>query len=102
VADTIPSASISYDEKISRPMGSKQAKRRKISAESIVEMAAAVVPIADSQKRRVIEPRRRNKISLMQSENVPISVRKELFPKMAAEVMASFDARTFFWRTMNP
>jgi hypothetical protein len=58
-------------------------------------MAAAVVSIADSQSRRVIEPRRRNNISLMQSEDVPISVRKEFFSKMAAEVMASFDAGTF-------
>jgi hypothetical protein len=50
MGDAIPPASRSSGEKLSRPMGSKQAKRRKINDVNSFEMAAAVASIAESQR----------------------------------------------------
>jgi hypothetical protein len=94
LGDTIPYSSISHGEKISRPMGSKQAKRRMVSAESNVKIAA-IASIADYQKRRLVESRRWNIISLMQSKDVPNSVLKVFLAKMATWFMALFDAGKF-------
>jgi hypothetical protein len=94
LGDAIPSSSISHGEKISRPMGSKKAKRRKVSAESNLDMAA-ITSIADSQERRLVESRRWNKISLMQSKVVPNCVLKVFLAKMATGYMALFDAGPF-------
>jgi hypothetical protein len=74
--NAMPSASRSSGEKLSHPMDSKQAKRGKLSEASSIEMAAAVASIADSQKKRLVEFLRCNNTSLLQSEEVPDSVRK--------------------------
>jgi hypothetical protein len=58
MGDAMPPASRSSGEKLSRPMGSKQAKRRKINDVNSFEMAAAVASIAESQKKRLAESRR--------------------------------------------
>jgi hypothetical protein len=92
MGDAMPPASRSSGEKLSRPMGLKQAKRRTINDMNSFEMAAAVASIAESQIKRLVESRRRNNISLMQSEDVPDSVRKSFFSRMAADVMGSLDA----------
>jgi hypothetical protein len=92
MGDAMPPASRSLGEKLSRTMGSKQAKRRKSNDVNSFEMAAAVASIAESQKKRLEESRRRKNVSLMQSEDVPDSVRKAFFSRMAADLMGSLDA----------
>jgi hypothetical protein len=82
MGDAMPPASRSSGEKLSRPMGSKEAKRRQINNVNSFDMAAALASIAESQKKRLAESRRRNNISLMQSEGVPDSVRKAIFSRM--------------------
>jgi hypothetical protein len=79
IGDAMPPASRSSGEKLSRPMGSKEAKRRKINDVNSFEMAAAVASIAESQTKRLAASRRRNNIALMQSDDVPDSVRKAFF-----------------------
>jgi hypothetical protein len=54
----------------SRPIGTKQAKRCKLDHARDSRLAEAVSSIAESQRKRLEESKRRNNIALMQREEV--------------------------------
>jgi hypothetical protein len=70
-------------ETTSRPIGTKQAKRRKLDHARDSTLAEAVSSLAESQRKRLEESKRRNNIALIQSEDVPEDVRKAFFRAMA-------------------
>jgi hypothetical protein len=74
-------------ETVSRPVGTKQAKRRQLDHARDSKLADAVSSIAESQRKRLEESRRRNNIALMQSEDVPEDMRKAFFRAMARKLL---------------
>jgi hypothetical protein len=72
---------------LSRPIGTKQAKRRKLDAVRDSKLAEAVSSIAESQHKRLEESKRRNNITLIQSEDVPEDMRKAFFRAMAKQLL---------------
>jgi ABC-type phosphate/phosphonate transport system substrate-binding protein len=70
-----------------RPIGTKQAKRRKLDVSRDSKLAEAVSSIAKSQLKRLEESKRRNNIALIQSEDVPEDMRKAFFRAMAKQLL---------------
>jgi hypothetical protein len=73
-------------ETASRPIGAKQAKRRKLDHARDSRLAEAVSSIAESQRKRLEESKRRNNVALMQSEDVPEDMRKAFVRAMARKL----------------
>jgi hypothetical protein len=71
----------------SRPIGTKQAKRRKPDHTRDARLAEAVSSIAESQRKQLEEGKHRNSIALMQSEVVPEETRKDFFRALARKLL---------------
>jgi hypothetical protein len=65
-----------------RPIGTKQAKRRKFYIAQDSKHVGSVASIAKSQRKMLEKSKRRKTISLMQSEDVPEEMHKTLLRAM--------------------
>jgi hypothetical protein len=74
-------------ETASQPIGSKEAKQRELDHARDSRPAESVSSIAESQRKRLEESKRRNNIALMQSEGVPEDMRKAFFRAMARKLL---------------
>jgi hypothetical protein len=71
----------------SRPVCTKQAKRRRLDHARDSKFAEAVSSIVKSQRKQLEESQRRNNIALMQSEDVPGDMRMAFFRAMARKIL---------------
>jgi hypothetical protein len=74
-------------ETASRPVGTKQAKRRKLDHARDSKLAEAVSYFVESQRKRLEDSKRRNNIALVQSEDVPEDMRKAFFRAMERKLL---------------
>jgi hypothetical protein len=75
------------EETASRPIDTKQAKRRKLDHARDSRLAETVSSIAESQRKQLEESKRRNDIALMESEEVPEDMRKAFFRTTARKLL---------------